>query len=80
MVKTDPITVATTWHFLQRVCREMRDTTERTATNVLATALHLPDWVFIRPIFYKGELVFSTCMGIHVPGNGGAGIRNASGR
>ena len=40
MVQTDPITVATIWHFLQRVCREMRDTTERTATNVLATSLH----------------------------------------
>ena len=128
----DPITVATTWHFLQRVCREMRDTMERTATNVLATSLHdlaygiwdaqgraiaipegfpcrlisssfpiravlkqfqgqiypgdvfltnhpfkagavhLPDWVFIRPIFYKDELVFFTCMGTHVPDNGGA--------
>ncbi len=132
MTKIDPITVATTWHFLQRVCREMRDTTERTATNVLATSLHdlaygiwdaegqaiaipegfpcrlisssfpiravikrfggeispgdvfltnhpfkagavhLPDWVFIRPIFYKNELVFFTCMGTHVPDNGGA--------
>jgi N-methylhydantoinase B len=40
MVQTDPITVATTWHFMQRVCREMRDTVERTASNVLATTLH----------------------------------------
>jgi N-methylhydantoinase B len=128
----DPITIATTWHYLQRVCREMRDTVERTATNVLITtlhdmaygiwdaqgraiaipegfpcrlisssfpirtviklfagqispgdvyltnhpfkagAVHLPDWVFIRPIFYKGELVFFNCMGAHMPDNGGA--------
>lgn len=128
----DPITVATTWHFLQRVCREMRDTVERTATNVLITtlhdmaygiwdaqgraiaipegfpcrlisssfpiravmklfreqiypgdvyltnhpfkagAVHLPDWVFIRPIFYKNELVFFNCMGAHMPDSGGA--------
>lgn len=131
-VKVDPITVATTWHFLQRVCREMRDTVERTATNVLITtlhdmaygiwdaqgqaiaipegfpcrlisssfpiravikqfhgqiypgdvyltnhpfkagAVHLPDWVFIRPIFYKNELVFFNCMGAHMPDSGGA--------
>jgi N-methylhydantoinase B len=128
----DPLTVATIWHFIQRVCKEMRETMERTATNVLATtlhdlaygiwdakaqaiaipegfpcrlissafpiravltifkgninpgdvfltnhpfkagAVHLPDWVFIRPIFYKDELVFFTCMGTHVPDNGGA--------
>ncbi|MFC1846413.1 hydantoinase B/oxoprolinase family protein, partial [Chloroflexota bacterium] len=37
-----------------------------------AGAVHLPDWVFIRPIFYKNELVFFTCMGTHVPDNGGA--------
>ena len=36
----DPITIATTWHYLQRICREMRDTVERTATNVLITTLH----------------------------------------
>lgn len=132
MVKVDPITVATIWHFLQRVCVEMRETMERTATNVLATtlhdlaygiwdakaqaiaipegfpcrlisstypiravlkrfedqidpgdvfltnhpfkagAVHLPDWVFIRPIFYKDELLFFSCMGTHVPDNGGA--------
>ena len=112
MARIDPITVATIWHYLQRVCKEMRETMERTATNVLATtlhdlaygiwdaraqaiaipegfpcrlisssfpiravlenfkdqinpgdvfltnhpfkagAVHLPDWVFIRPIFY----------------------------
>ncbi|MFC1846021.1 hydantoinase B/oxoprolinase family protein [Chloroflexota bacterium] len=132
MEQVDPITVATIWHFLQRVCIEMRETMERTATNVLATtlhdlaygiwdakaqavaipegfpcrlisssypiravlkifegqidpgdvfltnhpfkagAVHLPDWVFVRPIFYKDELVFFTCMGTHVPDNGGA--------
>ena len=132
MVQTDPITVATIWHFLQRVCVDMRETMERTATNVLATSLHdlaygiwdaearamaipegfpprlisstfcikavkklfgeqiypgdvyltnhpfkagavhLPDWVFIRPIFYEDELVFFSCMGTHVPDNGGA--------
>jgi N-methylhydantoinase B len=35
-------------------------------------AVHLADWAFIRPIFYKGELVFWTCMGTHVPDSGGA--------
>jgi len=130
--QVDPITVATTWHFLQRVCREMRDTVERTATNVLITtlhdmaygiwdaqgraiaipegfpcrlisssfpiravikqfgndiypgdiyltnhpfkagAVHLPDWVFIRPIFYRDELLFFNCMGAHMPDSGGA--------
>jgi len=34
-------------------------------------AVHLPDWVFVRPIFYKGELVFFTCMGTHVADSGG---------
>jgi N-methylhydantoinase B len=132
MAQIDPITLATTWHFLQQVCRDMRQTMERTATNSLATSLHdlaygiwdaqarviaipegfpcrlisstypikavmktfdkqiyegdvfltnhpykagavhLPDWVFVRPIFYKGELVFFSCMGTHVPDNGGA--------
>jgi N-methylhydantoinase B len=127
----DPITLATVWHYIQRVCREMRDTTERTATNVLAVtlhdlaygiwdgqarvvaipegfpsrlisstfpirraiekfpgriypgdefltnyptdgAIHLPDWVFIRPIFFEDELLFFTCMGTHVADGGGA--------
>ena len=132
MVETDPITIATTWHALQRICREMRQHIERTATNVLACtlhdlaygiwdaegqaiaipegfpcrlvsssyqikavkkkfegkifpgdvfltndpfdagAVHLPDWVFVRPIFHEDELVFWTCMGTHVPDNGGA--------
>jgi len=129
--KTDPITIATIWHFIQRVCREMRYTAERTATNVLVVtlhdmaygiwdaegraiaipegfpprlisstfpirrvkekfsgkmkpgdvyltnspkdgAVHLPDWTFIRPIFYQGELLFFTCMGTHVADSGGA--------
>jgi N-methylhydantoinase B len=130
--KVDPTTISTIWHFMQRVCREMRETMERTATSIQATtlhdlaygiwdaqaqaiaipegfpcrlisssfpiravlkkfggkifpgdvfitnhpflagAVHLPDWVFIRPIFYKKELTFFTCMGTHVPDNGGA--------
>jgi N-methylhydantoinase B len=37
-----------------------------------AGAVHLPDWVFVRPIFYEDELVFFTCMGTHVPDDGGA--------
>ena len=131
MKTIDPITLSTTWHFIQRVCREMRETAERTATNVLVVtlhdmaygiwdaegraiaipegfpprlissafpirntmkkfagnihpgdifltnrptdgAVHLADWAFIRPIFYKGELVFWTCMGTHVADTGGA--------
>ena len=127
----DPITTATIWHYIQRVCREMRYTAERTATNVLVVtlhdmaygiwdaegraiaipegfpprlisssfpirrvkekfagkikpgdvyltnspkdgAIHLPDWTFIRPIFYKDELLFFTCMGTHVADSGGA--------
>jgi N-methylhydantoinase B len=131
MKKVDPITLSTTWHFIQRVCREMRETAERTATNVLVVtlhdmaygiwdaegraiaipegfpprlissafpirnvkkkfegriypgdifltnsprdgAVHLADWVFVRPIFYKNELVFWTCMGTHVADSGGA--------
>ena len=129
--KSDPITISTIWHFIQRVCREMRHTAERTATNVLVVtlhdmaygiwdaegraiaipegfpprlisstfpikrvkekfagkmkpgdvyltnspkdgAVHLPDWTFIRPIFYKDELLFFTCMGTHVADSGGA--------
>ncbi|MCF8095318.1 MAG: hydantoinase B/oxoprolinase family protein [Desulfobacteraceae bacterium] len=129
--KVDPITLSTIWHFIQRVCREMRETAERTATNVLvvtlhdmaygiwdsegraiaipegfpprlissafpirfakkkfegkiypgdifltnsprAGAVHLADWVFVRPIFYKDELMFWTCMGTHVADSGGA--------
>lgn len=40
MTSVDPVTVSTTWHFLQRVCREMRQTAERTASNVLIATLH----------------------------------------
>ncbi|MFC1891410.1 hydantoinase B/oxoprolinase family protein [Thermodesulfobacteriota bacterium] len=40
MNKVDPVTLSTTWHFIQRVCREMRETAERTATNVLVVTLH----------------------------------------
>lgn len=131
MKTTDPVTVATVWHYIQRVCREMRYAAERTATNVLVVtlhdlaygiwdaqgraiaipegfpprlisssypirrvkekfgdrirpgdiyltnlptdgAVHLPDWVFIKPIFHRDELVFFTCMGTHVADNGGA--------
>lgn len=131
MKQVDPITLSTTWHYIQRVCREMRETAERTATNVLVVtlhdmaygiwdaegraiaipegfpprlissafpirkakkkfegrihpgdvfltnsqsdgAVHLADWAFIRPIFYKGEHVFWTCMGTHVADTGGA--------
>jgi N-methylhydantoinase B len=130
--RVDSLTVATIWHYMQRVCVDMRETMEKTATNVLATSLHdlaygiwdkearviaipegfpprlisstypiravqrffgqqiypgdefltnhpfkagaahLPDWVFVRPIFYKDEIVFFSCMGTHVPDNGGA--------
>jgi N-methylhydantoinase B len=35
-------------------------------------AIHLPDWTFIRPIFYQDELLFFTCMGTHVADSGGA--------
>lgn len=131
MDRIDPITLSTTWHFMQRVCREMRETAERTASNVLIATLHdlaygiwdrnarpiaipegfpprlisstypikrilekfgdnihpgdqfltnfppdgaahLPDWTVVRPIFFEGELVFFSCMGTHVPDNGGA--------
>src|SRR4030042_6685146 len=130
-MQVDPLTIATIWHYLQRLCVDMRETMERTATNVLATtlhdlaygiwdadarviaipegfpprlisstfpvratkkkfdgrlhpgdvfltnspidgAVHLADWVFTRPIFYKGELLFWTCMGTHVADSGGA--------
>src|SRR4030042_5266785 len=36
----DPLTISTIWHYVQRVCVDMRETMERTATNVLATSLH----------------------------------------
>lgn len=127
----DPITLTTTWHYFKRVCREMRYTAERTATNVLVTtlhdlsygiwdkhgrvvaipegfpprllaasttirrviekfgdsiqegdqyltnlpsdgAVHLPDWTFVKPVFFEGKLEFFVCMGTHVADNGGA--------
>ena len=40
MAQTDPITIATIWHFIQKVCVEMRETMERTGSNPLATSLH----------------------------------------
>jgi hypothetical protein len=40
MRTVDPITLSTTWHYIQRVCREIRETAERTATNVLVVTLH----------------------------------------
>ncbi len=39
-MKIDSLTIATIWHYMQRVCVDMRETMERTATNVLATSLH----------------------------------------
>jgi len=36
----DTTTIATIWHYLQQVCIDMRETMERTASNVLATSLH----------------------------------------
>jgi len=38
----------------------------------ISGAVHLPDWVFIKPVFYDNELAFFTCMGTHVPDSGGA--------
>jgi N-methylhydantoinase B len=132
MTEVDTVTLGTIWHFLQRVCREVRETIERTATNIMtvtvhdlaygiwdakgravaipegiccrllstsfqiravlqqfgeqifpgdvfltnhpfrAGAVHWPDWVFVKPIFYEDELVFFACVGTHVPDNGGA--------
>ena len=39
-VKTDPITVATIWHYLQTTAREMRHIIDRTAQNYLIGQLH----------------------------------------
>jgi N-methylhydantoinase B len=39
-IHVDPLTISTIWHYLQRVCIDMRYTVERTASNVLATTLH----------------------------------------
>ena len=40
MAQLDPITLSTAWHFLQRVAREMRDASFRTAVNPLIALLH----------------------------------------
>ena len=127
----DSITITTIWNYFWRVCREMRESIERTATNVLMVtlhdlaysiynaegqalalpegiphrlltaklainhirekfaddihpgdvflantyidgAVHLPDWVFLRPVFTDGELTFFCVLGTHVADNGGA--------
>src|SRR5581483_7029056 len=39
-LKTDPITVATVWHYLQTTAREMRHIIDRTAQNYLIGQLH----------------------------------------
>ena len=38
--KTDPTTVATVWHSMQTICREMRHVMDRTAQNYLISQLH----------------------------------------
>ncbi|CAM4277981.1 hydantoinase B/oxoprolinase family protein [Acinetobacter pragensis] len=35
-------------------------------------AVHLPDWTFVKPVFFNGNLEFFVCMGTHVADNGGA--------
>ena len=35
-VNIDPTTVATVWHFMQSICREMRYVIDRTSQNFLA--------------------------------------------
>lgn len=129
--KLDSVTITTIWSYFWRVCREMRETVERTATNVLIVTLHdlaytiydaegnalavpegiphrllspklgvkhiiekfdddihpgdvflantpddgaahLPDWVYIRPVFCEDKLTFFAVMGVHVVDNGGA--------
>jgi len=37
---TDPTTVATVWHSMQTICREMRHVIDRTAQNFLISQLH----------------------------------------
>ena len=39
-VRTDPVTVATVWHYLQTTAREMRHIIDRTAQNYLIGQLH----------------------------------------
>src|SRR3990170_4082259 len=38
--KADPTTVATVWHSMQTICREMRHVMDRTAQNYLISQLH----------------------------------------
>ena len=40
MAQIDPVTLSTVWHYLQRVCVEMRDTIFRTTANFLIAQLH----------------------------------------
>ena len=129
----DATTVATVWHSMQTICREMRHIVKRTAQNYLLGQLqdlsvgiwgadgstiavpaglpvqflgttfavqdlvrdfagninpgdvfltndpyhgghntHLPDWGFIRPIFYEGELLFFTMVRGHMTDTGGS--------
>lgn len=132
-VNIDPTTVATVWHSMQSICREMRYVIDRTCQNFLISQLHdvsvgiwdadgntvavpvglpvqflgtgfavrdlvakfgsdigpgdvfltndpyhgghschLPDWAFLRPIFYKGELLFFTLVRAHQQDTGGS--------
>ncbi|MFC1845989.1 hydantoinase B/oxoprolinase family protein [Chloroflexota bacterium] len=130
--QVDPITLSTTWNYLNRICREMREFMFRTSPNFLTAklhdvsvgiwdtqgraiaipeglpgqfiaggfgiklilekykgriypgdvfltndpyhggALHLPDWGFMRPIFYNDELLFMTLARSHQIDTGGA--------
>ncbi len=132
-VNIDPTTVATVWHSMQTICKEMRHIVKRTAQNYLIGELqdlsvgiwgadgstiavpvglanqhlgttfavkelvkmfegnihpgdvfltndpyhgghntHLPDWGYIRPIFYKDELLFFTLCRGHQMDTGGS--------
>lgn len=132
-IDIDSTTVATVWHSMQSICREMRYVIDRTSQNFLISQLHdvsvgiwdakgstvavpiglpvqflgagfavrdlvakfgkniapgdvfltndpyhgghcchLPDWAFLRPIFYKGELLFFTLVRAHQQDTGGA--------
>lgn len=132
-INIDPTTVATIWHSMQTICKEMRHLVKRTAQNYLIGQLqdlsvgiwgadgstiavpaglpvqflgttfavqdlvrdfagninpgdvfltndpyhgghncHLPDWGYIRPIFYKGELLFFTLCRGHQMDTGGS--------
>lgn len=129
----DATTVATVWHSMQTICKEMRHIVKRTAQNYLIGQLqdlsvgiwgadgsaiaipaglpgqflgttfavqdlvrdfagninpgdvfltndpyhgghncHLPDWGYIRPLFYKGELLFFTLCRGHQMDTGGS--------